>query len=330
MLPGARRAPSGGVRAWPGSCGAPRRGRRRGAACGPAPTAAASGVSWLTPAPPCAWMALSMTHSRHRRRRDLDGLDLGVRALVADGVHQPGGLEHQQPGLLDAHPGLGDPVPDHALLGQRPAERDPARWPGGTSAPGPARPCRSAACSGGSGRARAGPGRWRSRRPRRRSGSPPGTRTSSKSISACPPCVAVVVAEDRHAADAPSTPGGVPRDQDHATAAGAGRPSGSVLPITMKISQSRVHRAGDPPLAAVDRRTRRRRARSGWRCWWRRRRRRPARSCRTPSGSRPSSSGFSQRSCCSGGAELGQHLHVAGVRRRAVERLRARAAGCAR
>src|ERR1035437_8585854 len=30
----------------------------------------------------------------HRRSADLDGLDLGVRALVAYGVHHPGGLEH--------------------------------------------------------------------------------------------------------------------------------------------------------------------------------------------------------------------------------------------
>ena len=42
----------------------------------------------------------------HRQRhRDLDRLDLGVGALVAHGVHQPGGLEHQQPSLLDAPPG---------------------------------------------------------------------------------------------------------------------------------------------------------------------------------------------------------------------------------
>jgi hypothetical protein len=38
------------------------------------------------------------------RRRDLDRLDLGVGSLVADRVHQPGGLEHKQPELFDAHP----------------------------------------------------------------------------------------------------------------------------------------------------------------------------------------------------------------------------------
>src|SRR5579871_420402 len=61
----------------------------------------------------------------HGRSHDLDRLDLGVRALVADGVHQPCGLEHQQPGLLDPDPGLGDPILDDPLLGQRLAERGP-------------------------------------------------------------------------------------------------------------------------------------------------------------------------------------------------------------
>src|SRR3984957_17857323 len=59
---------------------------------------------------------------RHGRGHDLDRLDLGVGSLVADGVHQPGGLEHEQPRLLDPHPGFGDPVLDDALLGQGLAE----------------------------------------------------------------------------------------------------------------------------------------------------------------------------------------------------------------
>ena len=89
--------------------GAPRRGRRRSAACG-APQSSASRVSRETPAPPYAWIARSRTHCTAARHRDLDGLDLGARALVADRVHQPGGLEHQQPHLLDAHPRLRDPL----------------------------------------------------------------------------------------------------------------------------------------------------------------------------------------------------------------------------
>src|SRR5215472_10178909 len=65
----------------------------------------------------------------HGRSRDLDGLDLGVRALVADRVHHPGGLEHEQPRRLDPDPGLSDPVLDHALVRQRAAERVPMRGP---------------------------------------------------------------------------------------------------------------------------------------------------------------------------------------------------------
>src|ERR1700691_2271472 len=65
----------------------------------------------------------------HGGGHDLDRLDLGVRALVAHGVHQPRGLEHEQPGLLDPNPGLGDPVLDNALLGQRLAERGPVERP---------------------------------------------------------------------------------------------------------------------------------------------------------------------------------------------------------
>ena len=135
----------------------------------------------------------------HRRNRDLDRLDLGVRALVADGVHQPRGLQHQQPGLLDPHPRLGDPVLDDALVGERLAERDPRRWPAGTSPPAPARPRRSAACSGGSGPGRAWPARSRTRRPRRRSGSTAGTRTSANRTSAWPPWVASVKPNTLHA-----------------------------------------------------------------------------------------------------------------------------------
>src|SRR5215472_2143369 len=62
----------------------------------------------------------------HRRGDDLDRLDLGVRPLVAHGVHQPRRLEHEQPRLLDPDPGLSDPVLDDALLGQGLAERDTA------------------------------------------------------------------------------------------------------------------------------------------------------------------------------------------------------------
>src|SRR5262249_50370488 len=61
------------------------------------------------------------------RCRDLDRLDLGMRALVAHGVHEPRGLQDEQAQLLHAYPGLGDPLADHALLGQRGTERDPVQ-----------------------------------------------------------------------------------------------------------------------------------------------------------------------------------------------------------
>ena len=58
----------------------------------------------------------------HRRGDDLDGGDLGAGRLVAHGVHHPGRLEGQQAGLLDLAAGLGDPFLDDALLGDGLAE----------------------------------------------------------------------------------------------------------------------------------------------------------------------------------------------------------------
>ncbi len=66
---------------------------------------------------------------RHVGRDHLDGGDLGCSTLVAHGVHQPGGLEGEQAGLLDLDPGVGDPLADHPLIGEWPAEGDPADDP---------------------------------------------------------------------------------------------------------------------------------------------------------------------------------------------------------
>src|SRR6266540_3874481 len=60
---------------------------------------------------------------RHLGCGDLDRRDLDPRALVADGVHQPGGLQHKQAHLLDLDPRLGDPVPNDALARKRLPER---------------------------------------------------------------------------------------------------------------------------------------------------------------------------------------------------------------
>src|SRR5919107_1631822 len=49
--------------------------------------------------------------------------DLCLRLLVAHRVHHVGGLQRQEPGLLDLHPRVGDPLHDHTLLSERLAER---------------------------------------------------------------------------------------------------------------------------------------------------------------------------------------------------------------
>ena len=100
-------------------------------------TCAASGKSSLTPPPPWAWMARSITRSAMFGHDHLDGRDLDAGALVADGVHQPGRLQREQAGLLDLDAGVGDPLLDHALLGQRLAEGDPARHPPAHQLEGP-------------------------------------------------------------------------------------------------------------------------------------------------------------------------------------------------
>ena len=98
---------------------------------------AASGKSSLTPPPPWAWMARSTTRKRHVGRHDLDRRDLHRRALVADRVHQPRRFEGEQTGLLDLDAAVGDPLLDHALLGEALAERDPALDPTAHQLEGP-------------------------------------------------------------------------------------------------------------------------------------------------------------------------------------------------
>jgi hypothetical protein len=52
----------------------------------------------------------------------LDHGDLGAGRLVAHRVHEPGGLVHQEPRLIDADPRLGEALERHRLLGDRAAE----------------------------------------------------------------------------------------------------------------------------------------------------------------------------------------------------------------
>jgi len=61
---------------------------------------------------------------------DLDRRDLHGGTSVADRIHQPGGLEHQQPSLLDPDPALGDPLLHHSLRGEGLAERHTLLHPG--------------------------------------------------------------------------------------------------------------------------------------------------------------------------------------------------------
>ena len=155
---------------------------------GAAPTGAASGKSWLTPPAPCAWIALSSTHSAIGGTAILIAwISVCAPLLPTVSISQAVlSTSSRACSMRTRDSAIHSPI--DALLGERLAERDPLDGRAGTSAPAPARPCRSAACSGGCGRGRAGPARWRSRRPRRAIRFDAGTRTSSKTISAWPPC----------------------------------------------------------------------------------------------------------------------------------------------
>ena len=165
------------------------------------------------------------------------------------------------------------------------------------------------------------------RAPPRRSGWSAGTRTSSKRSSAWPPCS--WSSYPKTVIGRTTVSPGVSRGTRIIACCRCRSASGSVLPITMKISHSRVHRAGDPPLAAVDDVLVAVADDPRSRCWWRRTTRRPARSSRTPTGSRPSSSGSSQRSCCSAVPNIASTSMLPVSGRRAVERGRGEVAGAA-
>ena len=168
-------------------------------------------------------------------------------------------------------------------LAERLAERLAVEAAAGPSARAPARPRRSSACSGGCGPGRGGPGRSRSRGPRRAACSRTGTRTSVKRRCMWP-CGAssspntCIGAEDLDA-------GRVHRHEDLR------------LPLVRRRVRvglhhddhdlaARVAGAGDVVLLAVDHPLVAVAHRPGRRCSWRPTRRRRARSSRRPSGSR--------------------------------------------
>ena len=73
--------------------------------------------------------------------------------LLPDGVHLVGGVEHQQPRLVDHDPRFGDALQRHRLVGDRACRTRRVTWRAGTFFPARPRPARSAACSDGCARA---------------------------------------------------------------------------------------------------------------------------------------------------------------------------------
>ena len=241
-----------------------------------------SGKSSLTPAPPCTWIARSMTSQRDPRRDHLDGGDLGARRLGADVVDQPGGLEGQQPRLLDRHPRLGDLLAHHALLGERLAEGDARR---GALAHQLERPLRHADRAHAVMDAAGPEPAWAIAKP------PPSSPIRlldrhadvGRSATSQWPCWSLV-AEDRQVADDLDARG-VHRHEDHRLlAVRSARRVG--LAHHDEDLAARVGGAARPPLAAVDDVVVAVAGDRASRCWSRPMTRRPARSSRTPSGSR--------------------------------------------
>ena len=75
------------------------------------------------PPPPWTWIARSITRAAMFGTAILIAAIGPAGDLVVVAVHQPGGVQGEQAGLVDLDPGVGDPLPDHALLGQRAPER---------------------------------------------------------------------------------------------------------------------------------------------------------------------------------------------------------------
>ena len=237
---GSRRAPGcgGGSRPWPARSCAPRRGRRRSAACGCRRTSCGQReVLADSPPAPCTWIALSRIHSTV----------CGVAILIAwISVCAPWlpTVSISQAVLSTSSRSCSIRTRDSAIQ-SRTTPCSASGLPKATrSTRAPAHQLDGAlghadraACSGGSGPGRAGPARWRSRRPPRRSGWSPAPGRPSKRDLGVAAVVVVVVAEDLHAAH-DRRRRGCRAGRGSSTAAGAGRPSGSVLPITMKISHS--------------------------------------------------------------------------------------------
>ena len=105
------------------SC-APRPGRPRGGASGRGATCSRSACRRDMPSEPRHWIARSSTLHHHVRHHHLDHRDLLAGRLLAVLVHLPGGLEREQPRLVDLHARERDPVLHELLLAERAAEGD--------------------------------------------------------------------------------------------------------------------------------------------------------------------------------------------------------------
>ena len=81
----------------------------------------ASGVSSVRPRAPCTWIARSITSHERMRGGELEErhLDPCLRPLV----DLPRRIHRQEAAGLDLRGGVGNPVLDGLLLGERPAER---------------------------------------------------------------------------------------------------------------------------------------------------------------------------------------------------------------
>ena len=216
--------------------GAPRRGRRRSAGCAGRRTCAASGKSSDTPPPPWAWMARSTTRSAMFGATTLMA-EISIAAPLLPTVsisHAALSVSSRACSISMRESAIHSWITPCSASGLPNATRldDPAAH----QLERPLGHRRRSACSGGCGRGRGGPGRWRSRRPPRRSGWSTGTRTSSKQQLAV--ALAVLVAEHRQGPDDRSTPGRVAGHEDH-----------RLLEVARRVGVGLAH--DDEDLAAV-------------------------------------------------------------------------------
>ena len=233
-------------------------------------------------------------HAREDVRRvELDQRDLDARIpFLVDLVR---GVERQQAASLDLGGRVGDPVLHGLLLGERPAERLALERACAHQLERALHLSRASASRGGSGRGRAASARSESRRPARRGDSPPARvrrRRSPRSASSSRGRGVRASAPARS-----STPGRVGRDDDLAHA-----PSrlGVGLGDRHDDPERRALGAGREPLAAVDHPLVAVEHRGRLQTRWDRHPDTSGSVIEKNDRTSPATSGFSQRSCCSG------------------------------